>query len=219
MEMVLGRVVELAQRLEQQVALEAERADPQQFRIGFLHARRDRAEIAIAGFIFQIEQNLDAPLLGLLLHAKRHELRRRELRGQHHDGLGRRRQSRHAVEDDVGIGLVRLRAERRGGKRHVVGLQVRDAHAALDHHLAVALRHAHRRQDRRRGIRALDQIDLVDRDQLLVEAARRLGLGLIIEQHVFDGPPEQAVPLVDLLDHHLGGDLVNDRGLRQEAGE
>ena len=30
---------------------------------------------------------------------------------------------------------------------------------------------------------------------------------------------EEAVPAVDLLDHDLGGDLVDDRGLRQEAGQ
>ena len=126
------------------------------------------------------------------------------LRGQDRHRLGRRREGRHRVEDDVGIGDVRLRAERRRREGAVVGLQLGDAHAALDHHLAVALGHAHRRQDRRGGVRALDQVDLVDGDQLLIEAARDLGLGLVVEQHVLDRPAEQAVPAVDLLDHDLG---------------
>ena len=144
-------------------------------------------------------------------------MRRRELRGQDDHRFGRRRKLGHRVENDVRIGLVRLRAERRRREGAVVGLQLRNAHAALDHHLAEALRHAHRRQDRRRGVRPLDQVDLVDGDQLLVEAARHLGLGLVVEQHVLDGPAKEAVPAVDLLDHDLRGDLVDHRGLREEA--
>ncbi len=215
----LGRVVELAQRLEQLVALKTKRAHPQEVGIGLLHARGDGAEVAVARFVLEIERYLDAALLGLGAHALGHELRRGELAGDDHHALGRRRQARHRIEDDVGIGLVRLRAERRRRERHVVGLQLGDAHAALDHHLAVALGHAHRRQDRRGGVGPHDQVDLVDGDQLLVEAARHVGLGLVVEQDVFDGPAQEAVPAVDVLDHDLGGDLVDHRGLREEAGQ
>jgi hypothetical protein len=85
--------------------------------------------------------------------------------------------------------------------------------------ITVALGDAHRRQDRCRRIGTLDQVDLVDRDQLLVEAARHVRLGLVVEQNILDGPAEEAVAAVDLLDHDLRGDLVDDRGLREEPGQ
>src|SRR5262245_44660733 len=64
------------------------------------------------------------------------------------------------------------------------------------------------------GLAAHLEVDLVDGDELLVEAARHLRLGLIVEQDPLDGASEQAVGAVQLLDVDLGGDLVQERGRR-----
>jgi hypothetical protein len=137
-----------------------------------------------------------------------------------HDQVsGRRRQARHRVQDHVRITLVRLWPEWRRREGHLVGLQLGNAHAALDDQLAIALRHAHRGKDRRCRIRPHDQVDLVDGDQLFVEAARHVRLGLVVEQQILDRAPEEALTAVDLLDHDLGCDLVDDRRLGEEAGE
>ena len=89
---------------------------------------------------------------------------------------------------------------------------MRHAEAVVDEHLLVALRHAHRGDDGAGGIGAHQEVDLVDRDELLVERAGHLRLGLVVEQHPFHGTAEQAVALVQLLDVDLGGDLVQERG-------
>jgi hypothetical protein len=89
----------------------------------------------------------------------------------------------------------------------------------MNEDLLIALRDAHGGEDAAGGVGPDDQVDLVDGDQLLVEAARQLGLGLIIEEHPLDGPAEQAVALVQLLDVDLARDLVEQRRRREGARE
>ena len=85
--------------------------------------------------------------------------------------------------------------------------------------LVVALRHTHRREDGAGRVRAHQQIDLVDRDQSLVEAPGDLGLGLIVEKDPFDGPAEQSAAPIHLVDVDLAGDLVQERCRGERAGQ
>ena len=89
----------------------------------------------------------------------------------------------------------------------------------VDVDLVVALGHAHGREDAAGRVGPDDQVDLVDRDQLLVEASGEIGLGLIVEQHPLHRPPQQSVALVQLLDEDLARELVQERGRGQRAGE
>ena len=89
----------------------------------------------------------------------------------------------------------------------------------VDEQLVVALRDTHRRQDRARRVRADDEIDLVDGDELLVERARELGLRLVVADDPFDRPPEQTVLRVQLVDVDLADDLVDLPGRGQRSGE
>src|SRR5207247_11042351 len=54
---------------------------------------------------------------------------------------------------------------------------------------------------------------------LLVEAAREVRLGLIVEQDPLDGAAEQPVALVQFVDVDLARDLVQQRGGREGAGQ
>jgi hypothetical protein len=85
----------------------------------------------------------------------------------------------------AGIGPERPRRE----VRVVLG-EARNAERVVDQDLVVALRHAHRGQDRAGGIRTHQQVDLVDGDELLVERSREVGLRLV----VLDDPLDRAVP-------------------------
>jgi hypothetical protein len=86
-------------------------------------------------------------------------------------------------------------------------------------HLAVALRHAHRRQDGAGGIGAHQQVDLVGGHQLLVQRARQVGLALVVLQHPFQLAAQPAAALVDLVDVDLADQLVHLRGGRQRPGQ
>ena len=102
---------------------------------------------------------------------------------------------------------------------HLVLGQVRHPEAVVDEHLLIALGDAHGGDDRARRVRAHQQVDLVHRDELLVERARDLGLGLIVEQHPLHRPAEKAVGSVQLLDVNLAGDLVEQRRRGERSGE
>ena len=89
----------------------------------------------------------------------------------------------------------------------------------MHQHLVVALRHAHRREDGAGGVRAHQQVDLVGGDQLLVQRARQVGLGLVVLEHPLDRPAEQAAALVELLDVDLADELVDLRRGRERPGQ
>ena len=77
----------------------------------------------------------------------------------------------------------------------------------------LALGDAHRREDRRRAIRAEDQVDFVGRDQLLMQRTRDVGLRLIVIEDVGHGSAKQAAGLVETIDVILAHDLVDEAAL------
>jgi hypothetical protein len=85
--------------------------------------------------------------------------------------------------------------------------------------VVVALGHGHGREDRGGPVGADQEVDLVDGDETLVERPGDVGLRLVVEQHPFDGPTEQTVPPVHLLDGDLAGDLVQHRRRAEGAGQ
>ncbi len=89
----------------------------------------------------------------------------------------------------------------------------------VDEELVVALRDRHRGEDRARRVRAHQQIDLVDGDELLVERAREVGLRLVVADDPLDGPAEETVLRVQLVDVDLADDLVHLPGRGERAGE
>ena len=97
------------------------------------------------------------------------------------------------VEHGVRERVRRIEPSDQVGNCLLVLGEARDAERVMDQHLVVALRHAHRRQDRAGRVRAHQQIDLVDGDELLVERAREVGLRLVVLDDPFDRPAEQAV--------------------------
>jgi len=89
----------------------------------------------------------------------------------------------------------------------------------MHQHLVVALRHAHGGEDGTGRVRAHQEVDLVGGDELLVQGAREIGLGLVVLDDPFHLPAEQAAALVELLHIDLADHLVHERGLRQRPGE
>ena len=146
-------------------------------------------------------------------------MHRRELAGDDGDGLGRVAGGVERVEHGVGHRHLGRRTGRPGRELPVVFGQARNAEGVVDEHLAVALGDRHGREDGARGIGPDQQVDLVDRDQLLIERAREVGLRLVVEQHPFDRPAEQAAALVEVLDIHLADDLVDHGGRGERAGQ
>ena len=212
-ELALGRVVELLERLGQQDQVHPDAADPQEVGIGLLHPSGDCAEVAVAELVLEIEHDSEPALLHDLLGPDRDEVHRGELARHDGDRLRWPPGGDERVEDRAGHGRLRLRAHRLGREVHVVRLTSRiDEHGAREEELAVFLGHRHGREVSGGRVRADDEIHLVHRDQPLVERARDLGLGLVIEQDIFDRSSEQPVALVELLEVDLGGDLVDDRG-------
>ena len=132
-------------------------------------------------------------------------------------GLRRLRRRGERVEQRVGERRRRVGAERPRRKVHVVLGEARDAERVVDEHLVVALRDAHRRQDRAGRVRPHQQVDLVDGDELLVERAREVGLRLVVLDDPLDRPAEQAAALVELLDVDLADELVDERRSRRAA--
>jgi hypothetical protein len=167
----------------------------------------------------EIEHFLQAALLRHLAHADRHEVHRGELARHDGDRLRRLVRGRERIQQQVIERLARIRPERPGRKLHLVLGETRDAEGVVHEHLVVALRHAHRGENRAGRVGADDQIDLVDRDELLVERAREVGLGLVVPHHPFDRPAEQAVAAVDLVDENLADHLVHQAGRGEGSGE
>ncbi len=89
----------------------------------------------------------------------------------------------------------------------------------MHQHLVVALRHTHRGEDRAGRVRAHQEVDLVHGDQLLVERAREVGLGLVVLDDPFDLAAEQSAALVELLDVDLAHHFVNEAGGGERPGE
>ena len=124
-----------------------------------------------------------------------------------------------------GTVFARIGAERPRRELALVLRHRRDAERMVDEHLVVALRDAHRRQDRAGGVRPHQQVDLVGGDQLLVERAREVGLRLVVLDDPLDLPAEQPAALVQLLDVDLADDLVHEArggerpGQRQRAAD
>ena len=109
-------------------------------------------------------------------------------------GFGRAASASNSV---LGTVVCRVGAERPGRELHVVLGERRNAEGVVHQHLVVALRHAHRRQDGAGRIRPHQQVDLVGGDELLVQRAREVGLGLVVLQHPLDRAAEQAAALVE----------------------
>ena len=131
-------------------------------------------------------------------------------------GLG---DSLERVEQRVRHGGAGRRSERPGRELHVVLGQRRDAEGVVHEHLAVALRHAHRREDRAGGVGPHQQVDLVGGDQLLVEGAGEVGLRLVVLDQPFHLAAQQAAARVELLDVDLAHQLVGQGGRRQRPGQ
>ena len=97
--------------------------------------------------------------------------------------------------------------------------RLRNAEGVMHQHLVVALRDAHRREDRAGGIGAHQKVDLVDGDELFVERAGQFGLRLVVADDPLDRPPEQPALRVQLLDVDVADELVNLRRRRQRTGQ
>ncbi len=212
-------VVDLLHRVEQEVAVEADRADPDEVGLGVLHPVGDRAEVAVAEVPFEEQHLRQAALLQHLARAGAHEGDRRELARHDRDGLGRLGAGGQRVEHARGHRVLRLRAERPGRERELVLGERGHAEGVVHQDLVVALRHAHRREDRAGGVGAHQQVDLVGGDELLVERARQVGLGLVVLDDPLDLPAEEAAALVELLDVDLADQLVDLRRRRERPGE
>ena len=212
-------VVDLAHRVDQQIALEAEAADPHEIGFRVFQPCRDGAEIAVAEVPFEKSDFAKSALLCRLARAQGNEVHRREFAGDDCHRLRRLRGSRERVEDDFGYRVVRIAREPAGRKLHVVFCEARRAEGMVDEHFVVALRDAHRREDVRRRVRAHHQVDLVDGDELLVERAREIGPRLVVLEHPLHGAAEQAVFPVELLDIDLAHDLMDEPGRGERPGE
>jgi hypothetical protein len=102
---------------------------------------------------------------------------------------------------------------------HVVLGQRGNAEGVVHQHLAVALGHAHGREDGARGVGSHEQFDLVGGDQLLVQGAGQIGLGLIVTADPLHLATEQATACVELLDVNVAHQFVRQAGGRQRPGQ
>ena len=177
------------------------------------------AVVAVAELVLEMQHLGEAALLQHLARADRDGVHRRKLAGDDGDRLRRLGQLRRRIEDVVRPDVLRVERRARGLELHVVLGELRDAERCVQQHLVVALGHAHRGEDRGRRIGALDQVDVVRGDELLVERARQLGLRLVVAQHPLHRAAEQAAALVQVLDADLGGHLVDDRERGERPGE
>src|SRR5262245_31881740 len=99
MEVTRGRVVELLHRLQNLVAVEPEGAHPQEVGLRILDPRRDRAEVARAELVLEVERNFESALLRDLPGTVRLELRGGEFAGDDRDRRWRMARRRQRVED------------------------------------------------------------------------------------------------------------------------
>jgi hypothetical protein len=182
-----------------------------------LHARGDRAEIAVAELELEIQQFVQAALFRHLARAHGEEVDRGELAGDDGNGLDRSTAGRKSLEQSRRKRLLRVVTELIERKLHIVLSQLRYAKSVVDEQLALALGHSHRRQDRTGRIRSDDKVD--PGGESVVEGAGQVGLRLVVEQHPFDRAAEQPVSLVDLLEEDLSGELVNEPGRGEGTGQ
>src|SRR5262245_24690446 len=82
-------VADRLERVEQQVAVETDGADPEKVGVRFLDARGDRREVPVAELVLEIEQHLETPGGRDLARPRGDELDRGELAGDDRDGLRR----------------------------------------------------------------------------------------------------------------------------------
>src|SRR5437867_13354471 len=111
-----------------------------------------------------------------------------------------------------------LRPERPSRELHHVYRERRNAERVVDKQLVIALLDAHRREDRAGRIGSHQQIDLVGRDELLVERTRKIGLRLVVPDDPFDLTTKQTAALVELLDVDLADDLVDEARRGERPG-
>jgi hypothetical protein len=83
----------------------------------------------------------------------------------------------------------------------------------------VTLSHTHGRQDGTRGIGPHQQIDLVGGDQLLIQGASQIRLGLVVLADPLNLAAEQTPAGIELLDVDIPHQLVGQAGGRQGAGQ
>jgi len=101
----------------------------------------------------------------------------------------------------------------------VILRETRNAERVMNEDLVVALRDAHRGENRAGRVRTHQQVDLVDGNQLLIECARQIRFRLVVLDHPFDRTPEKPVFLVDLLDKDVAHQLMNNSGGSERAGQ
>src|SRR5258708_20118226 len=89
MEMQRRHVVDLAHSVDQEIALEAEAADPDEIRFRVFQARGDRSEVAVAEVPFEKRDFAKSALLRRLARAQRNEMHRRKFAGDDRDRLPR----------------------------------------------------------------------------------------------------------------------------------
>ena len=163
--------------------------------------------------------SFEAALLRLLARAHRDEVQRREFAGHDGDGLRRLRCRGGRAEHEVGPDDLRITGAAGRGELHVVLGQAGRAEAVVHQDLVVTLCDAHRREYRSGAVRPHDEVDLVDRDELLVERARHVRARLIVLHDPFHLAAEQAAALVQVLDEHLGRHLLDGGRGGEGAGE
>ena len=144
---------------------------------------------------------------------------RRKLARDDRDRLRRLRRRRERVAAACWGTSSRIGPERPRRELALVLREARNAERVVDEQLVVALRDAHRRENRAGRVRPHQQVDLVDGDELLVERAREVGLRLVVRDDPLDRPAEQAVLRVQLVDVDLADDLVDVARRGQRAGE
>ena len=88
-----------------------------------------------------------------------------------------------------------------------------------DHRHAVFLRNGGGRQRQVRRVRTDQEIDLVLRDQFLVELRDVRGARRVVVQHEFDRPAQQRATVVDVVFPHLHAALLFDAEVRDRPGE
>ena len=155
-----GRIIEPLELFQDQVAVEAERAHPEQVRIGVLDARGDRTEVTRSELVLQVEQHFQPALDRDVAGPRGLELGRRELAGDDRDGLRRVHGRGHCVEDHARHRAARLGPEGRRREVHLVLREMRHAEAMVNEHLLIALGHAHRGDDRACRVGAMSRSTL-----------------------------------------------------------
>src|SRR4029450_12876131 len=95
-----------------QVAVETERPDPEEVRVGVLDAGGDRTEITGTELVLEIEEDLEPAPGRDVARARGLELGRGELARDDRHGLRRVRGGGHCVEEDGRQRLVSVAAQR-----------------------------------------------------------------------------------------------------------